>query len=151
MTARTVYVVTSGEYSDYTVDCVFEHRSDAEKRAGKWGQVEEFLMFGPDDDPSEYRRNVVMAWAVVDVEGRIHEDKTPHSYTKLALSDDAAVRSFQDNGRRVVAPVNYPRKGWAVTIGASTEEAAWKAVRERAAKVASLVVQGMDPMQMEEQ
>ena len=39
---NTVFVVTSGEYSDYSIDSVWPTREEANRRAATWGQVEEY-------------------------------------------------------------------------------------------------------------
>ena len=157
MTARTVYVVTSGEYSDYRVDSVFETRPAAEAWAGKWGQVEEFPMFADGDNPEDYERTVVQADVIVDTNGKILEGPPFGTYanTVYAADYEAAERQYSDQIPRVVRLQHAFVRGqrletcWRVNAFAPTKEAAEKAVRERAAKVASLVVQGMDPTQME--
>lgn len=157
MTARTVYVVTSGEYSDYSVDAVFEDRGDAEAYAGKWGQVEEYPMFAPGDDPQDYRQVVVQADLIVDSTGKILDGSPFGTYVNdtYAADYESAERQYLDVLPRVVRLNHVYIRGrrvencWRVNVCAPTREAAEKAVRERAAKVASLVAQGLDPAQME--
>lgn len=54
--SRTVYAVSSGSYSDYTVDCVFERREDAERYVElKMGErVEEMTYFA--EFPAVHRK-----------------------------------------------------------------------------------------------
>ena len=39
-----VYVITSGDYSDYTIDSIWTTREAAEREAGGWGDIEEYVL-----------------------------------------------------------------------------------------------------------
>lgn len=154
MTARTVYVVTYGEYSSYGIDAVFESRTDAEAYAGKDARVEEYPMFATGDQPEDYKHQVCQAVLWIDRAGRIVDNPGPWTSTNETHAADyaAAERQWHGGDYPVVVRANmagHGIDGWRIATFAPTPEAAMKATRERAAKAASLVALGLDPAQME--
>lgn len=137
----TVYVVTSGEYSDFRIEAIFETRQDADAcvTRGAGEDVAEYELYGPGDDTFRLRK-VFYTHVLITPDGVIGESK----------SDMQSWPSTQDKELFVSASVGPWVHQWRVDAVAATRDAAVKAVRERAAKVASLLAQGMNPAEMEE-
>lgn len=52
---RTVFIVTSGEYSDYRIDSVWDTREAAEAHALNWADVEEWIL-------NDNQRRTITQW-----------------------------------------------------------------------------------------
>lgn len=149
-TRRTAYGVTSGEYSDYRVHAMFDTREDAQRCADRLSRtrshydvdVQEFPMYGPGGG-DEYRNRPEFHADLVVREGRIVE---PCDGCEDFLGAEDPPTSL------TVTPIpSRPAPGWKgpviyrVEATGASREAALKAVRERAARVAALVAEGLDP------
>lgn len=68
MTGREVWAVTSGEYDDYRVDCLFEVEADAHAAyvAGVGEDVQSFRLYGPGEMPRKAMVWEVRAHATID-------------------------------------------------------------------------------------
>lgn len=139
MTKRTVWAVISGDYSDYRVHALFEDKADADDAAARIGlEVEEFDLYSPGD---RSLRRLPEHWAYCDVtsEGVLRERPVELPYT--TIGDSPPPTNVWVRDRDVGA-----NKEYVVGATAATEEAARKSVRERAAQVAAMVVEGLDPL-----
>jgi hypothetical protein len=155
---RTVHSVSAGEYSDYTVLALFEDRADAETAAARhphW-YVQDFDLYPTGSADAMIPRRRFSAVAFVDREGRINDVIRTHDW--LEYPDEGPQRTYTDvmQHSSCLWPVVLPdgsetaeriRGGvFQVYAHADEEKRARKAVRERAAKVASILVDGGDPL-----
>lgn len=133
---RVVYAVATGEYSNYGVRAIYEREEDAQACADRiGGYVEEYPLYPPGDDSYRIRTRY---WAELRVmlDGT-HQDlrewTLPESCDQeLELSDEA---------------LGPPRFGYyQVMASAPSPTQAVKAVRERAAKLSALIIEGHDPL-----
>jgi hypothetical protein len=161
---RSVWVLTQGSYSDYGVIAVYETKADAEAvmasmlaargRGGSWRDVdiEEFPYY-PAGDTSLRPKS----WWVHCVE--VHPDGTitraspglgggrPYPYETSELGDDipdvvgvTVKRTFGHNP---------PVKIYGAFGVGRTKEQATKGAKDRAAEVAAMVLEGLDPIEVE--
>lgn len=86
-----VYVVTSGEYSDYTIEGVFSTRELAEKFAAQWGDCNDIAEWPLDKRKDESRKIVHQATIRADT-GDVDKWFGKHSY--LESSDNDIKRTF---------------------------------------------------------
>lgn len=136
-----VYLVATGQYSNYTIEAIYQDLDDAQRLAGRinrqsrWNEarVETHTLRPSGDDTLHYRE----LWQVqisINPDGVIADDaKSIHHTTNLwePIDTDTVVHRIGKNS-------TYRR----VTATAPTEEAALKAARERAAQVATELIEG---------
>jgi hypothetical protein len=140
-----VWAIEQGEYSDYGITALFESKEDAEAVCERLGpsdswhgyRVEEFDLYRT-GDRSLHR---VITWSytvrVLD-NGGIQDWSGDQGQMHHGLSSDAP-----DPPNRVCA---HHHGGWRVVgVGASLEQAR-KGATDRAAQVAALVIEGLDPL-----
>jgi len=75
MSQRKIYMVTSGSYSDYQMECAFETREAAEAYAGHrdWMDVEEVTQYSDGEEPVYHTLWIASQgfnWHTWDCEGR---------------------------------------------------------------------------------
>jgi hypothetical protein len=143
---RTVYAASSGAYSDYTVRALFEDRADAEATVARMNTsrfydayVEEFDLFPAGSGDALVARPRYEASLGVGMDGVLIDAEPDVEFTTV----DADVE-----------PVSPPvcletwdgRDSYEVSVMADDEPTAVKAVRERAARVAAQLVEGIDPI-----
>jgi hypothetical protein len=145
---RTVFSVSDGEYSDYRVHWLFEDRDDANVTATRvGGYVEEFDLYGPGSDDEITIHRQWGATAYVNPVGQIED--TVHCYSIESFSDEdpeaPTIREFID--QRWCDPDGVIHRGtqYEIRAWADSEGAARKAARERAAKVAAELAEGLRP------
>ncbi len=139
---RTVWAASSGSYSDYSVDCLFETEEDAQAYidAGHAEHVESFEMH-----PAGYRPNTTTVYRAF-IASHLHEMEVS---SEGRLDDDGSVtREFRrpvvnvsDQRAAWTAPSSpYLRGGyWNVSAYCLDREAAIKACADRAAPFQLLV------------
>lgn len=155
---RTVYSVSSGEYSDYGVLGLFEDRGDAEANAARnprW-YVEEFALHPPGAGDVMQQVIEYSATAWVSMEGKIldyvnvcrhytwPEDADPPEEVLSSVHESTFSMISVDNGARRFQP-EWPigAKVYEVYAHVTRDEVrARKAVQERAARVAAAIAQG---------
>jgi hypothetical protein len=145
MTDKTIWAVVHGDYSSYGVDGIYEDRGTAEIVAAQLNLsrddycVEEFPFYAA-GDISLRPRPQIQASVTVSRHGVIGEDVETRSHDLVSDHDAPAqgawVGHYRDGAYRAYAL-------------ATTAEAAIKAVRERAAEVAQAIVEGRNPLTIE--
>lgn len=67
MTERIIWAVATGEYSDYRVQAIFEHREDAEAalQSGYPGDIEEITFFAAGEQPKKVSTIRYYGWVTV--------------------------------------------------------------------------------------
>lgn len=137
---RTVYVVTTGEYSDYAVQAVYEREEDAQACAHRiGGDVEGYPLYPPGDD-SFRERPRHYAHVDVNADGTFREEIFEWSSSDLGDYE----RGLEADVIKVGA--HHPDGPWfRVTTHAPTPAQAAKAARERAAQVSAALIEGRDP------
>ena len=145
---KTVYAVSDGEYSDYRVHWLFEDRGDANSTAARvGGYVQEFDLYGPGSGNELTVRHEWIAAAVVNPVGQVDEDIRVYSY-----------ESFSDEELQKSSIREFPARNWCdpdgnihtgttyeVRVAAIDQEAARKAAKERASKIAAEIAEGRPP------
>lgn len=142
---RTVYAVSSGDYSDYIVHFLFVTETDAQRHAEQRrlgdrheeSRVEEFTLFDEGESPARIGRH--SAWISLTGDGEIaHEDE--HFDVEWGHSAaDALTRP------RVTVRGSYAYGGrYMIRAEAASRDAAWKAARDRAAKMKAELVEHAD-------
>lgn len=136
---RTMYAVATGGYSDYRVHGLFEEYPGADAAATRVGGiVQEIPLYAPGDDSLTLRAEHT-ASVRVSATGKI--GKVHHEVLRGRASDG---RSTTEIGRSLLSPPTYY-----VYAVADTKERACKAAGERAAQVAALILDGVDPLEAE--
>lgn len=133
---RTVYAVSTGSYSNYTIEAVFEDRVDAEMTAERvGGTVEEFEILPPGSGGYIRPRLRYVVNTTVSCHGKINTEWSEHS-------------SYVDQDSAPEPPLMHTDYygHYRIMVQADTREAAVKAASEYAARVGALVVEGVDPM-----
>lgn len=136
---RTVWAVSTGEYSDYAVHAVYEDEADARRAAERvHGDVSPMALMPPGDDSLRYVRRAT-GYASVTRAG-----------CEFAFSvwDPSEVVSL-DVADVVVAAVQLSGDFYYVNVSADTKERAERALRERVDAVRWCLSQGGDPLQLE--
>jgi hypothetical protein len=137
---RTVYAVTSGEYSDYCVLAVFDRREDAEHavRELRLGDDWKELILYPAET---FPRKVGWwsAYALVLKNGDLE-----YPVRAYAQEDWTSDPSFTEPTRPHSAVTPYPYgggRGWNVNARAMTEEAAVKSCSDAVAKLRAEILE----------
>jgi len=153
---RTVYSVSEGEYSDYRVLDLFEDKDDAEAIASHnpdW-DVQEFNLY-----PSGTRTVMVpqkrySARILINGDGRIVDHVSVRDWADypdeepsrdMAVTHRAPWPLKLKVGDELVPVPERVGQPYEVTVHADSEERARKVARERAAKVASVLIDGGTP------
>lgn len=153
---RTVYSVSSGAYSNYRVEALFEDHADANANAVRhpdW-YVEEFDLHPPGSSDALVPWHGFTAWAWVNSEGHVSDEVAvvewhdypdegpPQPSTSLRSTRQWPI-GLSDGSQSFEWHVAYDV--YEVGVTANDEERARKAVRERAAEVAAVIAEGGDP------
>jgi hypothetical protein len=147
---RTIYAVSSGAYSDYVVHGLFLDKADAVavvERLNTGGDhwfVEEFPLY-PSGDRSLRRADNWRAAVQVKYDGSIGKSWTS---SEVYLGDNNGPM-HPISEASTLHWTNGELAGWHVAAYGLSKEQAEKAARERAAQVAALVIEGVDPVQAE--
>jgi hypothetical protein len=142
MTKQIIYVVTSGSYSDYGIEAIYQTREDAQRlvellnRSGRYGRdhavIEEHELLPPGDTSIKLREQW-HAHALIDSDGKITVDEQ-------RVHCDVDIRNEFDD---IISDHPYGTSSTrAVNAIAHTREGAMKAVRERAAQLATEIIEG---------
>lgn len=136
---RTVWAVSTGEYSDYSVHAVYEVEADARRAAERVrGEVSPMALMPPGDDSLRYVRRAD-GYARVDRAGR---------ETAFSVWDQVD-RVSSAAADAVVAAVELDGDFYYVNVAADTKKRAERALRERVDAVRWCLSQGGDPLQLE--
>jgi hypothetical protein len=138
---RTIYAVTQGTYSDYRVRVLFNNRDDAHRHIKSLQadddpylhteelDIEEFTLMDPGEQPERVPHHYVQI--IVGPHGGIQKEHHSFGMTWTAGDYDSPP------GKRPRVEVGQAPafgQGWYIRVVARTEEAAWKAARDRAAQ-----------------
>jgi hypothetical protein len=140
---RKIYAVVSGEYSDYAVHALYEHRADAEAVSEKLGShydIQDFPFYPPGDHSFRPIR-AFRAFAHVAPDGTLQ--RSPEAQYDHGYEDDEGLIAGE-----VIWALGGGR-GWGVAGYGRTKEQAIKGCRDRAVQVSALVVEGIDPLAAE--
>lgn len=153
-TPRTVYAVSSGTYSDYEVEYLFESRDDAEATVARinhgqpWpntkARVEEFDLYPPGSGALRRPRKRFTAVLGVYPDATLSEVEVEEEYVEPGTPNwDLGV-----SDQRKWLSIGHPRDAaFSVSIQSDDETTAVKAVREKASEVVALMLDGLDPTQ----
>jgi hypothetical protein len=148
-----IYLVTSGEYSDYNVHYAFTERARAEEVAA-WQDfdVEVLDLFGPGEDTFQ-RHPIIGAYLDIDEHGIGVRDIQIRDHSEVASREPEIPDPFIYNGfthsryRHHEGPQVAPR--WTIGAKGRTEEQARKALSERLAIAVADIEAGVDPVTRE--
>lgn len=141
---KTIYAVASGEYSDYGIVALFDERPDAEALVAEMNLtrpidpafIQEFPLYAA-GDRSLRRRHYFVGHVFVTAEGAI--DGEPEIWANDVLADKFP--------RHPAAQVTRTGQGmWRIVKQGSDTTRVRKALREKAAWVATEIVEGRDPL-----
>jgi hypothetical protein len=125
---RTVYAASSGSYSDYSVDALFEIKEDAEQYVTDEHAefVEEFSLYEPG-----YRAKTVRIFTWEFWSDPIRKSDRSHEYGRShrEIDDDGEVS--RKYARPVVSEHDFPNKTWRIIAQCIDEDLALKALRDR--------------------
>lgn len=151
MSRRTVWAVSTGSYSSYSVVALFEDKADAEALAATYtgydgGEVEEFELYSPGD---RSRRNgpVWIAEVCVNADATL-SDRGAELHEHYAVDDDGPVAEPASVEKRRYHYGETWDGGYRVIGRGLTEEQAVKGAKDKAAEVAALILDGVDPREI---
>jgi hypothetical protein len=135
---RTVYGVSTGEYSDYQVEVLFEDRADAERHAearradfaypGKVN-VEEFALLGGGVQPA--RLTIYGTEVIIDEAGAVTEER---EWSNAAWSHGGWTPNPGKRPQVNVGQAPSYRNGWYVRVSGRTREAVMKVTHDQVAQ-----------------
>lgn len=135
---RTVWSVSSGEYSDYSVTALYENKADALTMAARHhGYVQEFELYSP-GDLSRRRATGWTSTIKVKFDGTVGQPDTQE--IRYGEMDDQGLV----DERPLELRLGRERAIFVNGYG-DTEERAVKGAKDRAAKTASELLDGHDP------
>jgi hypothetical protein len=121
MMSDRVFIVTSGEYSDYGIESVWTTREAAEQHAGTWGSVEEWLL----NTTAERSELFWRAW-IDPITGEVRVSDKPTEYAEIPRAE---ARKNQRSWGFVPPPI-----GWLAWGYGTTPEHARKSLSDALAK-----------------
>lgn len=137
---NTVYVVTSGEYSDYSIEAIYEDRETADAHVTRLGDatgyrsVEEWEVKPKGDTSYRHITDYSVALGVTE-DGKILDKVYEYEYNHTGDSTEPA-RTWLSAGGLDAA--------WTIQAESNvSEEHCLKVARERAAQVCALIAQGL--------
>lgn len=142
---RTVWAVTSGSYSDYSVMAIFETREDADEVAKRHGDDVEEMTFYTAGDHS-YRTTVSWVSTIkVRADGTFKGEPRTERLTHSIRDDDGLLHEPVEVQRWT----RNPDSDFVIRVESLAEDKAIKGVKDRAAEVSAMIVEGVDPREIE--
>jgi len=103
MAKKKVYICTSGEYSDYGIDAVFDNKADADEFCATFGnnyQIEEWPLGSKSLAPA--RRGLMPYLIRMTIKGEVFEITKK---TSIYYAENASKKYFSSDGENIVTSV----------------------------------------------